>query len=281
MAKAKKAEPRVVEAENKMYELMLVLKPDLLESAVTKKLKEFSKFLKDGECDVKLEDIWGKRKLAYRIKQFEEGIYVVYNLIAPTTFIAELDNHLRIDNEVIRHLLVSIDNDYKYSKFDEEVEEAPKEEKKPVKKEEKKVIKEEPKPAEGGEQAEPAEEKEKEEVKEEKEEKKAEKEEVVEEKEKEIIEEKKEEEKEKKKEEEEPKKEKPKASTAADKKKKVEKKEEEKEEKKEEKTGLLSKIFSKSKDKEEEKEDKKKDEIDRSALDSKLDDLLSGDDLNI
>ncbi len=241
MAKKKEAEARVVEAENRMYELMLVLKPDLLESAVTKKLKDFTKFLKENECNVTMEDVWGKRTLAYRIKQFEEGIYVVYNIIAPTTFISELDNHLRIDNEVIRHLLISIENDYKYSKFDEEIEEAPKEEKKAPKKEiskkeesVKEVVKEEP-------VEEPIEKKEESDV--EIPLSGTSKEEVVEEKKEEKV---------------------------------VEEKAEEKEEKEE-------KVVEEKEKVKEEKivEEKEKEEIDRSALDSKLDDLLSGDDLNI
>ncbi len=61
MAKAKKAEPRILEAENKMYEAMLVLKPDILESNLNKKLKEFKKYLEDHDCKVTEEDIWEKR----------------------------------------------------------------------------------------------------------------------------------------------------------------------------------------------------------------------------
>lgn len=169
MAKAKKAEPRVVEAENKMYELMFILQPELLETALKKKLKTFNDYLESNGVKVTLEDIWGKQNLAYRIKQFDEGIYVVYNFEGPTTFIKELDDHLRIDNEVIRHLIMNISSNYKYSKFDEEEEEVVEE--KPKKKEAPKKVekKEEPK------KEEPKKEEPKEEVKEEvKEETKAE-----------------------------------------------------------------------------------------------------------
>jgi len=123
MAKAKKAEARSVEAENKMYELMLILKPDLLESAITKKLKEISKFLEDGGAKIIMEDVWDKRKLAYNIKQYSEGIYVVYNFEGLTSAMRELDEHLRIDNDVIRHLLTTLKEGYQYSKFDDETEE--------------------------------------------------------------------------------------------------------------------------------------------------------------
>jgi ribosomal protein S6 len=126
MAK-KKETARVVEAENKMYELMIVLQPELLESAVEKKLKEFDKFLEENGGKVTMKDVWGKQKLAYRIGQFDNGIYVVYNLELPTTFIKELDEHLRIEKDAIRHLLMTIDSDYEYSRFDEIIEE-PKEE---------------------------------------------------------------------------------------------------------------------------------------------------------
>jgi small subunit ribosomal protein S6 len=130
MARKATKSARVVEAENKKYELMLVLQPELLESAVDKKLKEFEKFLSENGGSVDMTDKWGKQKLAYRIGKFNEGTYVVYNLTLPTTFNRELDEHLRIDKDVIRHLLVTLKDDYKYEKFEEE---APK--KKEVKKE--------------------------------------------------------------------------------------------------------------------------------------------------
>ena len=140
MAKKKQAFVRVTEAQNKMYELMFILKPDMLESAVTKKLKDFKTYLEENNSKVILEDVWGKKRLAYRIKQYEEGIYVVYNIEAPTTFMKELDNHLRIDNQTIRHMVITLDKGYTYSKFDEEVEEEAEKPKKRVRKEESKEM---------------------------------------------------------------------------------------------------------------------------------------------
>jgi len=63
-----------VEAEVKKYELMLVLQPEMLETAVEKKLKEFDKFLSEHGGEATMKDIWGKKRLAYRIKLFNEGI---------------------------------------------------------------------------------------------------------------------------------------------------------------------------------------------------------------
>lgn len=105
----------IVETQ-KLYELMLVFKPDILESALEKKLKEFEQFLADNDGKVEVKDIWGKRDLAYGIKQYNQGNYVVYNLVLPNTFIQELDESLRINTDVMRHLIVKMDEGYKYEK---------------------------------------------------------------------------------------------------------------------------------------------------------------------
>ncbi|MDH5597339.1 MAG: 30S ribosomal protein S6 [Candidatus Peregrinibacteria bacterium] len=127
MAKKAKEAARVVAAIDKKYELMLVLQPDLLESGVEKKLKEFEKFLSENGGTVDMKDNWGKQKLAYKIGRADSGTYVVYNVTLPTTFNQELDEHLRIDKDVIRFLHVSLKDDYAYEKFEEEAP-APKEE---------------------------------------------------------------------------------------------------------------------------------------------------------
>lgn len=119
MAKKKDA-TRVVEAIDKKYELMLVLQPELLESATEKKLKEFEKYLEDNGGTVDMKDNWGKKKLAYKIGRFDSGTYIVYNVTLPSTFNKELDDHMRIDKDIIRFLHMSTKDNYEYAKFEEE-----------------------------------------------------------------------------------------------------------------------------------------------------------------
>lgn len=143
MAKKKEAETYKVEATKKMYEAMLLLKPDMLESGLKKKLKDFKEYLEEHDCNVIEEDIWEKRRLAYKIKQYDEAVYVVYNFEGPTTLINNIENHLRLDVDIIRHLIITIPEGYKYIKFREEAEEI-KEEKRPKKSIKKEVIIEKP-----------------------------------------------------------------------------------------------------------------------------------------
>ena len=137
MAKKQDA-ARVVDAVDKKYELMLVLQPEMLESAVDKKLRDFEKYLEENGGTVDMKDNWGKRKLAYRIGPHDAGTYVVYNVTLPTTFNRELDEHLRIDKDIIRFLHVTLKDDYQYAKFEEE---------KVVEKPKKEEVKEDRKPA--------------------------------------------------------------------------------------------------------------------------------------
>lgn len=126
MAKNTTKVARVIESTNKKYELMIVLQPEMLESAVEKKLREFDKFLAENGGTVDMKDNWGKQKLAYRIGKHGEGIYVVYNITFPTTECRELDEHLRIDKDIIRYLQTGMDEGYEYRKYEAE---APKMEK--------------------------------------------------------------------------------------------------------------------------------------------------------
>lgn len=116
----KKEVARIVEPIDKKYELMLVLQPDLLESATEKKLKDFEKYLEENGGKVEMKDNWGKQKLAYRIGKYDAGTYVVLNVTLPTTFNKELDDHVRIDKDIIRFLHISLKDDYSYTKFEEE-----------------------------------------------------------------------------------------------------------------------------------------------------------------
>ncbi len=120
MAKKVKETARVIEAVDKKYELMLVLQPELLESARDKKLREFDKFLEENGGKVELKEIMGKQKLAYRIGKYGDGIYVIYNVILPNSFNKELNEHLRIDKDVIRFLHLSLKDNYSYEKFEEQ-----------------------------------------------------------------------------------------------------------------------------------------------------------------
>jgi len=90
----------------KQYELGVILHPDL-EIDQEKPLKKIEKFITEAEGKIIARDDWGKRKLAYKIKNQGFGLYFFYVLELPPQATSRLEKNLNITDEVIRHLLVT------------------------------------------------------------------------------------------------------------------------------------------------------------------------------
>lgn len=118
MAKKATAVKRKVETEVKLYELMLILDPNLRESEIKKKLKDTEEMIEKAGGKVVHQDFWGKRPMAYRLKGHREGVYVVYNLELPNSYIKELREHFRIEKELLRSMILSLPDDHIYTKYD-------------------------------------------------------------------------------------------------------------------------------------------------------------------
>lgn len=91
------------------YEIAVVLHPDLeidLESATNK----IEKIITSAGGKITKKDNWGKRKLAYKIKKQDWGIYVFYEVSLDPTKVSSIDSTLRITEEVMRYLVVSLEN---------------------------------------------------------------------------------------------------------------------------------------------------------------------------
>ncbi|MGE5592325.1 MAG: 30S ribosomal protein S6 [Betaproteobacteria bacterium] len=88
------------------YEAMFILKPDLEEEAVNATVTKFQDLVTGGGGTVSNVDRWGKRRLAYEIAGYTEGIYVVMEFSAEAGVARELERVFRITDEVIRHLIV-------------------------------------------------------------------------------------------------------------------------------------------------------------------------------
>lgn len=90
------------------YELTVLLHPDL-EIDLEKPLEKIRKIVTDNGGKILKEDQWGKKKLAYRIKHEDFAVYVYLDVEFPAEAVAKVNGILNITDEVIRHLLVSVD----------------------------------------------------------------------------------------------------------------------------------------------------------------------------
>jgi small subunit ribosomal protein S6 len=96
------------------YEVAIVLHPDL-EIDLENVLKKVEKIFTDLGAKINKKDNWGKKKLAYKINKQDWGIYVFYEIEIDPAKTRDINNRLRITEEVIRYLIVSIE-DIRYLK---------------------------------------------------------------------------------------------------------------------------------------------------------------------
>ena len=90
------------------YELMMVLAPTASEEAVNGVLERVTKYINDNGGTVSSQEPWGngRRKLAYPINRHLEGNFVITRMNMPSEAVAELEAQLKINEQVLRHLLI-------------------------------------------------------------------------------------------------------------------------------------------------------------------------------
>ena len=91
---------------NKKYESVIIFSPQLEEEALENAINRVQEVITNGAGVVTKVDRWGKRRLAYEIKDFTEGYYLLVEMEAPSSAAQELDRVLRISDDVLRHLIV-------------------------------------------------------------------------------------------------------------------------------------------------------------------------------
>ena len=95
----------------RLYEVVYILDPALDEGAVTAKLEKFHALAVASGGEVTAVDHWGNRQLAYPIRRHQSGYYVVAQFSAVADALPEFERLLRLDDEVLRYLLVLNDGE--------------------------------------------------------------------------------------------------------------------------------------------------------------------------
>jgi ribosomal protein S6 len=100
---------RIPEEETmRKYELTVLIRPDL-ESDIEAPINKVRDIVKKAGGEIKKEDNWGKKKLAYKIRKEDFAIYVYMDIVLPADAPLKISNTLNITEEVLRYLLVLAD----------------------------------------------------------------------------------------------------------------------------------------------------------------------------
>ncbi|MBR0399863.1 MAG: 30S ribosomal protein S6 [Mogibacterium sp.] len=92
------------------YELLFVLDPDLGEEQKAALVETVKSVINNGG-EAGEADVWGDRRLAYSINKKNTGYYVVMPFKAEADLPKELDRRLRINENVMRHIIVCQDEE--------------------------------------------------------------------------------------------------------------------------------------------------------------------------
>jgi small subunit ribosomal protein S6 len=91
------------------YEVLYIVRPDLTEEQVAPIMEKFKTVVEGQGGEVEGVNRWDKRRLAYEIKGQVEGIYILMNFKSEAKAEAELDRMLKISDDVLRHIIIRLD----------------------------------------------------------------------------------------------------------------------------------------------------------------------------
>jgi small subunit ribosomal protein S6 len=98
---------------SRVYEVMFIVRPDAAEEDVDKLIAGFTATVTHGGGVVKSVEKMGRRKLAYLVRKFNDGNYVLLTVEADGAVVLELERRLRVTEPVIKFITVRIDEEEK------------------------------------------------------------------------------------------------------------------------------------------------------------------------
>ncbi len=98
---------------DRQYELVYILPPDSTEAQVAEIHEQVASVVSRLNGKIEKTDNWGRRKLAYEIGPFKEGVYVLEVINGSGELMKELDRRLKVLDQVVRHLVVRVDEEIK------------------------------------------------------------------------------------------------------------------------------------------------------------------------
>jgi small subunit ribosomal protein S6 len=98
---------------SRLYEVMFIVRPDVEDEEADKLIEGLSTTVKSGGGVVKSAEKLGRRKLAYQVRKFNDGNYILFTIEADGAVVLELERRLRVTEQVIKFITVRMDEEEK------------------------------------------------------------------------------------------------------------------------------------------------------------------------
>ncbi len=91
------------------YESVFIARQDISPQQVEALTERFSTIVQENGGKVANTEYWGLKNLAYRIKKYRKGHYVMMNLDAPSDAVQEMERNIRLSEDIVRLLTIRVD----------------------------------------------------------------------------------------------------------------------------------------------------------------------------
>ncbi len=91
------------------YEAMYIIRPNIDDESKKALVERFDNILTENGAEITESKDWGKRRLAYEIKDYREGYYHIVKFVAKPEAVQEFDRLIKINEDIIRHIVVKED----------------------------------------------------------------------------------------------------------------------------------------------------------------------------
>jgi small subunit ribosomal protein S6 len=98
---------------DRQYELVYILPPDTTEQQVAELHEQVAQVVTRMHGQIEKNENWGRRRLAYEIGHHKEGVYVLDTINGSGELMKELDRRLKVMDQVLRHMVVRVDEEKK------------------------------------------------------------------------------------------------------------------------------------------------------------------------
>ena len=96
---------------DRQYELIYILPPETAEQQANELHEQVAQIVTRLNGQIEKTENWGRRKFAYEIGHFKEGVYVLETINGSGELMKELDRRLKVIDQVLRHMIVRVDEE--------------------------------------------------------------------------------------------------------------------------------------------------------------------------
>ena len=93
-----------------LYECVYIARQELTVAQTEQLSKDLIKIVSSNDGEIKNQEYWGLRNLAYKIRKNRKGHYTMFHIDSPSSTIVELERNMRLNEDILRYLTIKIES---------------------------------------------------------------------------------------------------------------------------------------------------------------------------